>query len=71
MKLVKNFPNRISAEEAQSYLRVHKIESIVQSPDCGMFGSSGGSFIQGADLYVQEKDYCLSHELIYNTFNGI
>lgn len=60
----------MSAEEAQEYLRLFNIESLVQCSDL-MFGSSGGNFIQGADLYVQEKDYERAHELIYNTFDGI
>ena len=70
MKLVKNFPNRITAESAKEYLKAYNIECIIQSSDL-MFGSSGGDFIHGADLYVQEKDYKFALELIYNTFNGI
>ena len=70
MKIVKNFPSRISAEQAQGYLRKHDIESIIQASDI-MFGASGGDFVHGADLYVLEKDYQKAHELVYNTFDGI
>ena len=70
MKIVKNFPSRVSAEQAQTYLRGYDIESLIQAPDT-MFGASGGDFVQGADLYVQENDFERAHELIYNTFNGI
>lgn len=52
MVKVKNFPNRIIAEQAQQSLEAEGIPSIIQSPDVGIFGTGGVSFLPGADLYV-------------------
>lgn len=71
LKKVKNFPSRMIAEQAQDYLRLNGIEGIIQSPDVGIFGASGSTLPQGADLYVLECDYEPAYNLIFNTYNGI
>lgn len=57
MKLVKvkNFPDRMSAEQAQLRLKEEGIESLIQSQAVGMFGSFGVGTPVGVDLYVREE----------------
>jgi hypothetical protein len=57
MKLVKvkNFPNRMTAEQAQLRLKEQGIECLIQSQAVGMFGSFGLSAPVGVDLYVREE----------------
>lgn len=72
LKLVKNFPNRIAAEQAQAFLRKEaNIESIIQSIDFGFTGTGGASFPQGADLLVDESNYETAHILLQGMFDGI
>jgi len=56
MKLVKvkNFPDRMTAEQAQMRLKEEGIECLIQSSTVGMTGSFGAVLPQGADLYVEE-----------------
>jgi hypothetical protein len=57
MKLikVKNFPDRMTAEQAQLRLKEEGIESLIQSQAVGMFGSFGVGTPVGVDLYVREE----------------
>ena len=72
LKLVKNFPNRAVAEQAQALLATEaNIESIIQSIDFGITGTGGASFPQGADLLVEESNYERAYRLLYDMFNGI
>lgn len=57
MKLikVKNFPDRMTAEQAQLRLKEEGIECLIQSQAVGMFGSFGVGTPVGVDLYVREE----------------
>ena len=58
MKLIKikNFPDRLTADQAQQRLKEEGIESVIQSLDVGVIGSFGGALPQGADIYVREEE---------------
>ena len=73
LKTVKNFPNRVVAEQAKALLENEaQIGSIIQSIDVGLTGMGGGAnFPQGADLKVREEDYEKAHMLLYSMFDGI
>jgi len=51
---VKNFPDRMTAEQAQQRLKEEGIECLIQSSTVGITGSFGAVLPQGADVYVSE-----------------
>jgi hypothetical protein len=63
---VKNFPNRVTAEAAQSCLQANDIEAILQGSDF-----AGTGMLQGFDLYVQAKDRDAAHDLLETLYDGI
>ena len=72
MVRVKNFPNRMFAEQAQQSLESKDIPSILQSPDIGILGAgSNGSLPQGVDLYVPEEFAEEALKILTALFDGI
>ncbi|HTX99531.1 MAG TPA: DUF2007 domain-containing protein [Bacteroidota bacterium] len=70
--LVKNFPDRMYADRARQTLRQEGIESVIQSPDPGIFGA--GSMVstpRGVDLYVEGEDAEEAKALLNDVFDGI
>jgi hypothetical protein len=68
---VKNFPNRMFAEQAQQILEREGIPSVILSPDVGITGTSGAVIPQGVDLYVPEELAEKARQLVWALFNGI
>jgi hypothetical protein len=72
MVKVKNFPDRIFAEQAQQTLEKEGIPSILQSPDIGILGAGGSSSLpQGVDLFVSEEFAEKAREILTALFDGI
>jgi hypothetical protein len=72
MVKVKNFPDRIFAEQAQQTLEREGIPSILQSPDIGILGAGGSSSLpQGVDLFVSEEFAEKAREILTALFDGI
>lgn len=71
MVLVKNFPNRMLAEQAQQSLEVEGIASMIQSPDAGIIGPGSASLPAGVDLYVSEEFAPRASEILNSLFDGI
>ncbi len=72
MVKVKNFPNRIFAEQAQQSLDKEGIPSMLQSPDMGILGAgSSGSLPQGVDLYVDEEYAEKAQQILTTLFDSI
>jgi hypothetical protein len=72
MVKVKNFPDRIFAEQAQQILEKEGIPSILQSPDIGILGAGGSSSLpQGVDLFVSEEFAEKAREILTALFDGI
>jgi hypothetical protein len=72
MVKVKNFPDRIFAEQAQQTLEREGIPSILQSPDIGILGAGGSSTLpQGVDLFVSEEFAEKAREILTALFDGI
>jgi len=72
MVKVKNFPDRIFAEQAQQTLEGEGIPSMLQSPDIGMLGSGGSSTLpQGVDLLVPEEFAEKAYQILTVLFDGI
>ena len=65
LALVKNFTNRMYAEQAQHLLEREGIQSIIQSPDIGLLGT-GGLFL-GADLLVAQDDVAKAQQILAET----
>jgi hypothetical protein len=72
MVMVKNFPSRVFAEEAQQTLEAEGIPSMLQSPDIGILGAGGSSSLpQGVDLLVPEEFAEKAHQILTALFDGI
>ena len=72
MVKVKNFPNRIFAEQAQQSLESEGIPSMLQSPDIGILGAGGSSSLpQGVDLYVDEEHAEKAQQILTALFDSI
>jgi len=69
--MLKNFPSRIFAEQAQQLLAAESIPSMIKSPDIGMLASPGSNIPQGADLYVPEEDLERAREIVLTFFDHI
>ncbi|HGY55814.1 MAG TPA: hypothetical protein ENK44_08940 [Caldithrix abyssi] len=69
--LIKNFPNRAFAEQAQKVLEARQIPSVLKSPDTGIFGTSSVSVASGVDLYVDEENSQKAAELLNALYDGI
>jgi hypothetical protein len=72
--IVKNFPNRLYAEQAEQLLKEEDIPSVRKAPDYGVSGSGSGIFVgasQGVDLYVPEEFFEKASGLIASFFGGI
>lgn len=74
--MIKNFPNRLTAEMAQQSLEAEGIYSILKAPDYGFPGAAaGGGFDlfsgQGVDLYVEEKFAEVAEEIVREQYDGI
>ncbi len=52
---VKNFPDRMSAEQAQLRLKEEGVESLIQAQGVGVLGPLGIATPVGVDLYVREE----------------
>lgn len=69
---IKNFPNRMFAEQAQQCLEQEEIPSVIQSPDAGILGAGGVCDLpQGADLYVTEECAEEARQMLFSLFDGI
>ncbi|MGA9119476.1 MAG: DUF2007 domain-containing protein [Bacteroidota bacterium] len=72
LTLIKNFPDRMYAERARQTLEQAGIESVIQSPDAGIFGAgSMASTPRGVDLYVQSDDAEEAKALLNDVFDGV
>lgn len=71
MVKIKNFPNRVFAEQAQQSLEAEGIPSMLQSSDIGMFGPGIGTTPQGVDLYVPEQFAEKALKILTALFDGI
>ncbi|MCI0553641.1 MAG: DUF2007 domain-containing protein [Anaerolineae bacterium] len=73
MKLVKvkNFPDRMTAEQAQQRLKDEGIECLIQSSTVGITGSFGAVLPQGADLYVGEDEEEKAREILEEFFGEV
>ncbi|MGA2625419.1 MAG: DUF2007 domain-containing protein [Bacteroidota bacterium] len=71
MVLVKNFPNRLLAEQARESLELEDIPSLVQASDTGIVGLGSISLPEGVDLYVPEEFAVRASEILQSIFNGI
>lgn len=69
--LIKNFPNRAFAEQAQDILKNHDIGSVLKSHDPGILGTSSASVVKGVDLYVHNEKSERAYELLNAMYNGI
>ncbi len=69
--LIKNFPNRVFAEQAKEILERHQIGCVLKSPDVGILGTTSSGMAQGVDLYVEEKDQEKTYELLNALYDGI
>ncbi|MEW6275768.1 MAG: hypothetical protein AB1556_11775 [Bacillota bacterium] len=68
---LKNFPNRVFAEQAQQILVNEGIPSIINCPDFGIIGAGGSSIPQGADLCVDEEHLERAYDIINTFFDNI
>ena len=72
LTLIKNFPDRMYADRAQQTLQQEGIESVVQSPDAGIFGAgSMASTPRGVDLYVEADRADEAKALLNDVFDGV
>ncbi|MGH2567696.1 MAG: putative signal transducing protein [Bacteroidota bacterium] len=73
MKLVKvkNFADRMTAEQAQQRLKEEGIECLIQSSTVGMLGSFGAVLPQGADIYVREEEAEKTRKILDDLFGNI
>ena len=69
--LIKNFPNRAFAEQAQQVLNQNDIPSVIKSPDAGILGTTTASLSHGANLWIEEQYKARAAELLNAVFNGI
>lgn len=74
--LVKNFPNRLTAEMAQQLLEANGILSVIKAPDYGFAGAAagGGTGIfsgNGADLYVEAEFVESAEDIVREQYDGI
>jgi len=69
--LIKNFPNRAFAEQAQKVLESRHIPSVLKSPDTGILGTASGSVAGGVNLYVDKENGQKAAELLNALYNGI
>jgi len=74
--LIKNFPNRLTAEMAQQLLDAEEIPSIIKAPDYGFAGAAAGGGLDifsgnGADLYVDEEFAERAEEIVREQYDGI
>ena len=74
--LIKNFPNRLTAEMAQQSLEAEGIISLMKSPDYGITGSGVGGgndifFGQGVDLYVDQEFATTAEKIVREQYDGI
>ncbi len=68
---IKNFPDRMTAEQAQQRLKQENIESLIQSPEVGMFGSFGVGTPAGVDLYVREEQEEQARKILQDLFGEV
>ncbi|MDY6842794.1 MAG: DUF2007 domain-containing protein [Thermodesulfobacteriota bacterium] len=71
MREVKNFPNRIWAEQARDLLEKEGVFSVICGDDIGILGTTGGAVPMGVSLRVQEEDYERASHLISALYDGI
>lgn len=69
--LVKNFPNRIFAEQAKEILDRNAIPCVLKSPDVGILGTASSSLSIGVNLYVEQGFETKARELIDALYDGI
>ena len=69
--LIKNFPNRAFAEQAQIVLESRDIPSVLKSPDTGILGTTSASVGGGVNLYVEKENEQKAFELLNALYNGI
>ncbi len=69
--LIKNFPNRLFAEQAKEVLDNNQIYCVLKSVDVGILGTSTSSLNQGVNLYVEEHNAQKALDLLNALYNGI
>jgi hypothetical protein len=69
---IKNFPNRMFAEQARQTLEHEGIVAVIQSPDVGVLGAGAAAGLpQGADVYVHEEDAQRAADILSALYDGI
>ena len=74
MVVVKNFPNRMYAEQAKQSLEAEGIQSLIQSQFTGMVGLDSTGTLPtsaGVDLCVSEEFAKKAKEILTALFDGI
>ena len=69
--LVKNFPNRLLAEQAKLALDSKGIPSFIQTSDTGIIGLVSLSLLSGVDLYVSSEHAQEAARILNFVFDGI
>lgn len=74
--MIKNFPNRLTAEMAQQALEARGIHSLIKAPDYGFAGAAAGGGLDlfsgsGVDLYVDEEYAATAEDLVREQYDGI
>ena len=69
--LIKNFPDRGFAEQAQQVLKQNNIGCVLKSADVGILGTTTSSLLIGVDLYVEEKNAAEAAKMLNAIFDGI
>ena len=67
MTLIRNFPNRMYAEQAKEILEQQDIPSLIQSQYTGMVGMDSTGTMEassGVDLYVSEESVSRAKEIL-------
>ena len=67
MILIRNFANRMYAEQAKEMLEQENIPSLIQSQFTGMVGMDSAGTLEassGVDLYVSEESVAHAKELL-------
>ncbi|MBD3226214.1 MAG: hypothetical protein GF313_15915 [Caldithrix sp.] len=71
MTFIKNFPNRMFAEQARQILDENGINAILKSADVGILGTTTSAIAQGVDLYVEEDQAQRAWDLLHALYDGI
>lgn len=71
MVFIKNFPNRLFAEQAAQSLEQAGIPCVITTKDYGITGSGSNMNLEGVDLHVDEEDAEEAREMLSALYDGI